>query len=97
MFSIKIDKDIYHGVDMINVDELIPHEKVVENKKNILKYNLKYRDKSIIISSIIICRKSNVIIDGHHRFTALKELNFNNILVTKINYLSEIIRVCDDN
>ena len=41
MFSIKIDKDIYHGVDMINVDELIPHEKVVENKKNILKYNLK--------------------------------------------------------
>ena len=46
MFSIKIDKDIYHGVDMINVDELIPHEKVVENKKS---YNLKYRDKSIII------------------------------------------------
>ena len=39
MFSIKIDKDIYHGVDMMNVDELIPHEKVVENKKNILKYN----------------------------------------------------------
>ena len=37
MFSIKIDKDIYHGVDMMNVDELIPHEKVVENKKNILK------------------------------------------------------------
>ncbi len=97
MFSIEIDKDIYHGVDMINVDELIPHEKVVENKKNILKYNLKYRDKSIIISSIIICRKSNVIIDGHHRFTALKELNFNKIPVTKINYLSEKIRVCDDN
>ena len=97
MFSIKIDKDIYHGVDMINVDELIPHEKVVENKKNILKYNLKYRDKSIIISSIIICNKSNVIIDGHHRFTALKELNFNKIPVTKINYLSEKIRVCDDN
>ena len=87
MFSIKIDKDIYHGVDMINVDELIPHEKVVENKKNILKDNLKYRDKSIIISSIIICSKSNVIIDGHHRFTALKELNFNKIPVTKINYL----------
>ena len=95
MFSIKIDKDIYHGVDMINVDELIPHEKVVENK-NILKYNLKYRDKSIIISSIIICRKSNVIIVGHHRFTALKA-NFNKIPVTKINYLSEKIRVCDDN
>ena len=35
MFSIEIDKDIYHGVDMMNVDELIPHEKVVENKKNI--------------------------------------------------------------
>ena len=40
MFSIKIDKDIYHGIDLISIDFLIPHEKVLLDKKEILKYNL---------------------------------------------------------
>ncbi len=35
--------------------------------------------------------KSNLIIDGHHRYTALKELGYSKIPVTLINYFSDKI------
>jgi hypothetical protein len=57
---------------------------------------LKYKNDNIIISTIIICNESNLIIDGHHRFTALKELGYKKIPVTLINYFSNKI-ITDDN
>ena len=54
----------------------MPHEKVLIDKKEVLKGNLKYKDDQLIISTILICSQSNMIIDGHHRYTALKELGF---------------------
>ena len=40
--------------------------------------------------------ESNLIIDGHHRYTALKELGYKKIPVTLINYFSNSI-ITDDN
>ena len=60
-------------------------------------HNLKYKDQSVIISSIIACHESFVIIDGHHRFTALKELGVKKIPVTLINYSNKDIRTTDNN
>ena len=97
MFSIKIDNDIHKGIDLISIDFLIPQEEVLLDKKEILKNNLKYKDQSVIISSIIACHESFVIIDGHHRFTALKELGVKKIPVTLINYSNKDIRTTDNN
>ena len=55
MFSIKIDNNIIKEVTEIDINLLFPHEKVITDKKEILKANLKYKDDSVIISSIIIC------------------------------------------
>ena len=55
MFSIKIDNNIIKEVTEIDINLLSPHEKVIADKKEILKANLKYKDDSVIISSIIIC------------------------------------------
>ena len=96
MFSIKIDNDIHKGIDLISIDFLIPHEEVLLDKE-ILKNNLKYKDQSVIISSIIVCNESFVIIDGHHRYTALKELGVKKIPVTLINYFNKDIRTTDNN
>ncbi|MFL2615747.1 MAG: ParB N-terminal domain-containing protein, partial [Candidatus Marisimplicoccus sp.] len=96
MFSINVDIDIVSGIEEVDVNLLIPHEKVILDKKDILKNNLKYKNDDIIISTIIMCNESNLIIDGHHRFTALKELGYKKIPVTLINYFSNKI-ITDDN
>jgi len=96
MYSINVDIDIVSGIEEVDVNLLIPHEKVLLDKKDILKNNLKYKNDNIIISTIIICNESNLIIDGHHRFTALKELGYKKIPVTLINYFSNKI-ITNDN
>ena len=91
MYSIKVDRDIILGIEERDINLLIPHEKVLLDKKEILKNNLKYKDDDLIISTILICSDSNLIIDGHHRYTALKELGYTKIPVTVLNYFSDKI------
>ena len=97
MFSIKIDDNIIEGISEVNIESIIPHEKVLVDKKDILKENLKYKDDCLIISTILICSQSNIIIDGHHRYTALKELGYKKAPVTLVNYFSDKIITNENN
>lgn len=96
MFSIKLDNDIVKKIKEVSIDDILPHEKVIIDKKEVLKSSLKYKDEYIIISTILICSQSNMIIDGHHRYTALKELGYDKVPVTIVNYFSDKI-ITDEN
>ncbi len=96
MFSIKIDDNLIKNVSLVGINELIPHEEVVVERKDALKYYIDSLSPEVIISSIIVCHKTNMIIDGHHRYFSLMELGFKKVPVTKIDYLSNNVKAYFD-
>ena len=91
MYSIEFDTNIIKGNELVDIDLLNPHEKIIKSKQTKLTNFIKSFDEYYIISSILCCHKSHVIIDGHHRYFALKELGFKKVPVTKIDYSSDLI------
>ena len=92
MYSIDFDKSIIKGLELVDINDVFPHEKVISKKSCTLSSFLKSFNDYIIISSILCCSQSMVIIDGHHRYFTLKKLGFKKIPVTKIDYQSSIIK-----
>ena len=97
MYSIDFDKDLIKGVKLIDINLLNPHEKIIEKRKTSLAKFIKSYENYYIISSIVCCSKSLLIVDGHHRYFALKELGFDKVPVTLIDYESESIRTAKTN
>ena len=92
MYSIDFNTDIIKGLELIDVDLIYPHEKIIEKNTSTISNFLKSFNEYIILSSILCCSKTMVIIDGHHRFFSLKKLGFKKIPVTKIDYFSSDIK-----
>lgn len=92
MYSIDFNADIIKGLELIDVDLIYPHEKIIEKNTSTISNFLKSFNEYIILSSILCCSKTMVIIDGHHRFFSLKKLGFKKIPVTKIDYFSSDIK-----
>ena len=78
-------------------NELIPHEKVSKTGINQLNNYIDNIHPEIILPSILICNKTNVIIDGHHRFHVLKLLEVDLIPVSLIDYNSDLILTNEEN
>lgn len=97
MYSISFSKNLVKEIGLINSSSIFPHEKVVSEKTKLLINYLESFNNSIIISSILCCSKSMVIIDGHHRFFALKSIGFEKIPVTFLNYFSDEIKTDKNN
>lgn len=77
--------------ELVNASELLAHELVVEDRLQTLVQYLSSLKPLITIPSILVCSRSNMIIDGHHRYFALKQLGFEKVPVTWINYSSNDI------
>ena len=92
MYSIDFENDLIKDVKMIDIDLLNPHEKIIEEKKISLVKFIKSYESYYIISSIVCCHETLLVIDGHHRYFALKELGFKKVPVTLIDYRSDSIR-----
>ena len=92
MYSISFNKNLVQELGLVDPRMIFPHEKVIENKTALLIKYLESFNESVVVSSILCCSKTMVIIDGHHRFFALKKLGFNKIPVTKLNYFSKEIK-----
>ncbi|ADR22640.1 hypothetical protein MATR_35140 [Marivirga tractuosa] len=95
-YQIQLDKNPVTGFAVIDKDLVLAHEKVVESRFSSLKNYLESLKPYIILPSILVCNKTNVIIDGHHRYHALVSLGISEVPVTYLDYASKYIVVDPD-
>jgi hypothetical protein len=96
MYFIDFPKDIITSTQEVDIDILKCHEEVVEDRLNSFIEYLNTLDGDLLISSIIVCNRSFIIIDGHHRYHALKTFGVKKVPVTFINYGSAEIKAYSD-
>lgn len=76
----------------IAVSELKPHEHIVEQHVDEIFHQIK--ESMQIVTPILIDAKTKVILDGHHRYAAVKKLQLTKIPCACVDYLNdEIIAV----
>jgi len=92
MFSIDLKDNLFISNELLSVNKILPHEEVVLERMDKLVEYLTSLKPYIIIPSILICSKTNMIIDGHHRFYALQKLGYDKVPITRINYDSDLIK-----
>tara|TARA_X000000950_G_scaffold268086_1_gene345228 strand:- start:105 stop:542 length:438 start_codon:yes stop_codon:yes gene_type:complete len=84
-------KSINGKYKLISLECLLPHEEIDEsNLKKLIQFIL---EENKFTTPIIVDKKTNLIIDGHHRFFAAKSLKLQKIPVFQINYLQKEITV----
>lgn len=88
MYSIDIDTSLVLKSELIPASQLRPHELVVEERMVKLKEYLETLKPYIIVPSILACKDTNLIVDGHHRFYALQAMGCEEVPVTWIDYYS---------
>jgi len=79
------------SVELVNLDRLKPHEGVDCVYLRELKKEIE--SDGILKFAIAVDKKGNIILDGHHRVAALKELGCAKIPVIFIDYSSPDIEV----
>lgn len=87
-----VHPNVVHGVRLVHIDELRPHEHVLEDREANLK---SYTDnlESVILPSIIVDSRHLVVIDGHHRLSLFRNSGMKIVPVVCVNYEHEDILV----
>jgi len=71
--------------------KLLGHEEIVEEYLEELKNVIEH--DGVLKNPIVVDENTNIIIDGHHRFEALKKLGCSKIPAYFIDYESPMIRI----
>ena len=75
---------------MEKIDDLRPHEEI---RREHYEHLLAAIKKNKFVVPIIIDSKHKVILDGHHRYNALKALNFKEIPAIAVDYFGKDVKL----
>ena len=92
MYFLGIPQKLIIELKTVRFNQLKCHEEVIFERKESLLIYLKSLMPDLIVPSLIVCVDTNTIIDGHHRYHALKELGLEYIPVTFIDYQSNLVK-----
>lgn len=88
---IKMHQGIIVRNAYIHFSEILPHEEVIKERSHRYKEYIVSNTDYKVIPSLLVCNETNVLIDGHHRLTMLKELGCKYFPVTFLNYALDSI------
>ncbi len=71
-------------LSIVKIDRLLPHEEIIEPELVKLMEDLK--SNGILKYPVVVSKNTYVILDGHHRYSALKELDFEFAPVILLDY-----------
>ncbi|MGC8568987.1 MAG: ParB N-terminal domain-containing protein [Nitrososphaeria archaeon] len=78
-------------ISFARLSEVRPHEEVIEKNLNELAKSIK--KDGVQIDPVVVDSKTGVALDGMHRIAALKALEVKRIMVAKVDYADERIKV----
>jgi hypothetical protein len=78
------DKPSFQQLSILRVDELRPHERIKSDRVEEVRRRIDEMDA--VDYPILVDDQYHVILDGHHRYTALREKGLNRIPVIAVNY-----------
>ena len=96
MYFVDFPLEIVTSIKEVRLEDLRCHEEVVGNRLSSFIEYLKTLDGDVLMSSIIVCDETMIIVDGHHRYHALKHFGVRKIPVTFIKYNSPQIKAYYD-
>ncbi|MHB8584374.1 MAG: ParB N-terminal domain-containing protein [Thermoplasmatota archaeon] len=78
-------------LELVEVGSLLPHEEVVESRVELLVTTIE-RD-GVVRVPVVADAKTHVILDGHHRYEALRRLGARRVPVALVDYRDTRIHV----
>jgi hypothetical protein len=87
----KTSNRLVEKTGFVQLDDLKPHEKVDAHRVACLKIQIE--TDGILKKAIAVDAHTNVILDGHHRLTSLRQIGCKRIPVTFVDYSSPLIKV----
>lgn len=78
-------------VAMLPVESLSPHEEVDPARLEELAGQI--RDDGFVREPIVVDAEHRIILDGHHRYAALKKLGLKRVPAYVVDYASDAVRV----
>jgi len=78
-------------ITFLKISDVKPHEEIIE--KNTSELVKAIKKDGVQIDPVIVDKNTNVALDGMHRISALKALEAKRIMVAKVDYFDEKIKV----
>ena len=78
-------------ITLIDINKLKRHEEI--NQRHLLEIFFRLKKDGLLKHPVVVDKKNFIILDGHHRVAALKQLGVNKIPSFLVNYQDKNIRV----
>lgn len=78
-------------ITFLKISEVKPHEEIIEKNTSELIKSIK--KDGVQIDPVIVDKNTNVALDGMHRISALRAIDAKRIMVAKVDYFDEKIKV----